>query len=131
QNPGFLKAVWENELGGRYMNTLENHNEPFWFYWNNFIDNRYIPWIYLLPASMIISLFNNSKRIRDFAAYLSLCTIIFFLTISLGKTKLFWYDAPMYPMMALIIGIGIATLYENLIAAVNVRIHFRENIIFP
>jgi hypothetical protein len=40
-------------------------------------------------------------------AYLLMCSIGYLLIISLAKTKLEWYAAPVYPLLAMQIGIGL------------------------
>ncbi len=52
-NPGYLKAVWNDELFPRYLNKSENylyqHNDDFWYYFRNLWQSRFVPWIYFLP----------------------------------------------------------------------------------
>ena len=103
-NPGYLKAVYENELGGRYFSTLEYHEAGFWYYYQNLIDFQFKYWYLLLPVGMVIGLANKNILIRNFTLFCTLLLVTFFLIISNGKTKLQWYDVPMYPFMALIIG---------------------------
>src|SRR5262249_5526799 len=60
-NPGYLKAVAENELTGRYMNLVLGGTEhPFTYYFHNMISYRFVPWLYLLPFCWI-AVYNSHK----------------------------------------------------------------------
>jgi len=102
-NPGYIKAVWNNELGGRYLEVNETHEGGFWFYYSNFIAFQFSYWYMLVPVGAIIGLTNKDQRTRKFSLFCTLVLISFFLVISAGKTKLQWYDIPMYPFLAFII----------------------------
>lgn len=113
-NPGYISAVFNNEVGGRYLEVNENHSAPFWFYIHNLIKNRFIPWIYVLPVALlssILSLKKNLKNIGIFGLFYLTCHL---LIISLAKTKLDWYDNPIYPIAALVIGVGISEIFNAL-----------------
>jgi 4-amino-4-deoxy-L-arabinose transferase-like glycosyltransferase len=103
-NPGYLKAVWQNELGGRYLSTLEQHQHPFGYYYENF-SWRYPYWRYFLLPSFVIGLL--LQRFRKLTLFNLLVTVPYFLVISLAKTKLEWYDLPLYPFFSLQIGVFI------------------------
>jgi 4-amino-4-deoxy-L-arabinose transferase-like glycosyltransferase len=124
-NPGYLKAVWENELGGRYLQVNEAHEGGFWFYYNNFIDFQFSYWYILVPVGAIIGLTNKDQRIRKFSLFCILVLITFFLVISSGKTKLQWYDIPMYPFLSFIIAMFVQwsiQLVENIATHTSIRI---------
>jgi len=117
-NPGYIKAVFENELGGRLNSTLDGLEEKNkFFYLDNLFNeiNRFKTWIYLLPLGLIVSLFNPSKKIKKLSIYLSILVICHYLVLTKASTKYEWYDTPWYPLFAIIIGLGIYTLYEFLI----------------
>jgi 4-amino-4-deoxy-L-arabinose transferase-like glycosyltransferase len=106
-NPGFLRAVFQNELGGRYFGVIEDHGEDFWYYFVQLKDYRYKEWmLFLLPAA-ILGIFGHQGKIRKVTLFSTICILLYFLVISFSRTKLFWYDLPLYPFMALIIGGGI------------------------
>jgi hypothetical protein len=76
-NPGYLKAVFENELGGRYLNVIEEHKASFWYYYLNFIDFQLYPiWYLLLIPGFLIGMFHSNeilRRITIFSATLLVC----------------------------------------------------------
>jgi 4-amino-4-deoxy-L-arabinose transferase-like glycosyltransferase len=109
-NPGYLQAVWKNELGGRYFEVLEDHQAPFSFYIKNSWRGKFLPWLFFLPLSLMIVWQKKGKE-RDFFSFLLLVVISFLLLISVSKTKLEWYDAPVYPLLAILVASGIESLY--------------------
>ena len=104
-NPGYLAAVRENELGGRYLNVVEDHRGDFWYYLRNFWDFRMNYWILLVPAGLFTGLYAKEKRLMHLAQFSGLMALFFLLIISAGQTKLKWYDLPLYPFMALLAAI--------------------------
>jgi 4-amino-4-deoxy-L-arabinose transferase-like glycosyltransferase len=102
-NHGYIQAVWDNELGGRYLNVYDKHPGGFWFYYCNFIDFKFTYWYMLFPVGAIIGMANKDQKIRMFSLFCILILVTFFLIISSGKTKLEWYDIPMYPFASFVI----------------------------
>lgn len=111
-NPGYIQAVWENELGGRFLETVEQHKAPFGWYFERLITTQFTPWIYFLPFVFWMGFKSNSKTKR-LISYLSLVIISFLLIISFSGTKLYHYDAPIYPLLALLIAQLGLILKEN------------------
>ncbi|MCB0703717.1 MAG: glycosyltransferase family 39 protein [Saprospiraceae bacterium] len=116
-HPGYLQAVWENEWAGRYIETLEGHQGGFFFYLKGWWTGRLGPWINLLPLAAL-PLF--LKKERNLAVYLWIQIVVYLLIISMSKTKLPWYDAPLFPLLAILMGQGIYVLLDvikNTVAA--------------
>jgi len=104
-NPGYLFAVYENELGGRFLNDIENNSGSFWYYLSNIVSGRFCFWFLLIPGYFIFKKsypINNNIQLLHYLLFL---TISFLLIISLAQTKLTWYDVPIYPLLALLIAI--------------------------
>ncbi len=104
-NPGFLEAVQENEIGGRYLTEIESHKGPFWFYYTNLISTSFHSWYLLLPCGFLAGIYSAEKRIRRLTLYLLILIVTFFLIISSAKTKIYWYDAPAFPLYSLLVAI--------------------------
>ncbi|WP_074987986.1 ArnT family glycosyltransferase [Rufibacter ruber] len=107
-NPGYLEAVYQNELGGRYLTAIEGHTGGFWFYYDDLINYRFPEFYLFIPCGVVIGLASKERPFRKMAAFSFLVTLTFFLIISTGKTKLPWYDVPLFPFYALLSAI---TLY--------------------
>jgi len=102
-NPGYLHAVFQNEWGGRYLQTLEGHGHPFFYFHHNFMFYRFSPWYFFIPAGIVASFFTKNTVIKRVTLFASIITLSFFLIISSSQTKLLWYDLPIYPFMVLLI----------------------------
>ncbi|MDB5252159.1 MAG: hypothetical protein JWP27_1328 [Flaviaesturariibacter sp.] len=112
-NHGYLQAVYENELGGRFATTIENHRHPFLYYLNNMKNWRYAYWFYLIIPAFAAGFAWGTSRSRRLSLF-NLCVIIpYWLIISSAQTKLEWYDLQLYPFLALQIGIGLQAAYSR------------------
>lgn len=113
-SPGYLKAVWENELLPRYTNTSSNytyeHTTDYLFYLRNLWNTRLAPWIYILPLSLILLLSSKNTKVKSLFLYLSTVGISFLVIIS-GGSKGTWYDAPLFPLLAICLALGFWQLY--------------------
>lgn len=104
--PGYLTAVWDNELGGRFAGELEKNEGPFYAYVRDLARSKFLPWIYLLPFVVPFALRHPRARARR-AAWFGLCWVVGLLVvISVARTKLVWYANPLYPWLAVLIGLG-------------------------
>jgi 4-amino-4-deoxy-L-arabinose transferase-like glycosyltransferase len=117
-NPGFLDHVWNDQLFPRFTNTSKNYSYEigsYWFYFSGFaIKERFVPWIYFLPFCILFTFINKNRQHRQISIYLIVVSITFLLIISFGS-KGFWYDAPVYPLFAVIIGLNFMDLLEWLL----------------
>ncbi|MDX5346662.1 MAG: glycosyltransferase family 39 protein [Hymenobacteraceae bacterium] len=124
QNPGYLQAVYDNELGGRYLETLEGHLHPWDWYLQDMDKYKFLPWLYVFPVSIAILFLQPSTLIKRFAAYGTAFLVIFMFVISSANTKLQWYDAPLYPMAALLIGVSIWLVSNVIIRYYNFKYQY-------
>ena len=112
-NPGYLQAVWDNELGGRFGGVIEGHRHPFMYYIKRTISWQFAPWIYFIPLSFLLGWWSRKREvISNLSWFLLLNSGLFLLIISFSQTKLGWYNVPAFPLMALLVGLGIARLRE-------------------
>lgn len=113
-NSGYIAAVQENELGGRFLEVIENHKHGFWYYFENFIEVNLSYWHLLVPCGIITGLVIKNKKINRLTLFSTLMVITFFLIISTAQTKIKWYDVPLYPFLALIISVFIYYIFDLL-----------------
>jgi 4-amino-4-deoxy-L-arabinose transferase-like glycosyltransferase len=99
-NPGYLQAVWENELGGRYGASLEGHEQPWNFYIRMLIDYHFTAWWMLVPLGMLVGLVHREEHLRQWTLLLTCIGACYLLVISSAGTKLEWYEAPLFPVLA-------------------------------
>lgn len=123
-NPGYLIKVWENELGGRYMRTeasLEAVNYDYGYYFKRMVQNRYPVLIYLLPIMALFALRAANRNIRQVALFCVVFCGCLLVILSQSTTKHHWYDAPLYPMMALLMGGGFWEICRRIFASFSPR----------
>lgn len=93
-NPGYIKAVYDNEFGGRAFTSIEGHSKPFLFYFNFLTDYALGWWYWLIPAGLVLTFFEKNKQIKNIFIFSLLLAVTHLLIISITKTKLEWYCFP-------------------------------------
>ncbi|MDX5325784.1 MAG: glycosyltransferase family 39 protein [Bacteroidota bacterium] len=119
-DPGYLQAVWENELGGRFGSSIEQHKQPAFFYLNNFISHGSAIYFLLIPFWLFALWLERSYRKP--LEVVTITLILFELIISSAGTKLFWYDVPAYPLIAL----GLTLAIHKLVKVEAIRPKWRK-----
>lgn len=113
-NPGYLQAVGENELWGRYLITQGGHEHEYWHYFAGLATEKFLPWVYFLPLGLWVSWQNGGKAWR-LATLLLGTSLLLLLILSSAETKIIWYMAPVYPSLALLAAVGIYGVWEWLV----------------
>jgi 4-amino-4-deoxy-L-arabinose transferase-like glycosyltransferase len=108
--PGYWAAVWANEVGGRYANTIAAVPRPWFYHLYNLLPQCW-PWGLLLPLAGLLAV-GPATASRRLGGLLALFLGNWLLVISLAKTKLEWYTAPMLPSLALLLALGVGAAYE-------------------
>jgi 4-amino-4-deoxy-L-arabinose transferase-like glycosyltransferase len=127
--PGYLKAVWWNEISGRYTDNVEGHAEPWNYYLKNLVEERY-PWfIYILIPGAVLNLFHTNVKVRKFSLFCLVVTLTFFVIISFSVSKMAHYDLPAYPLMAIVCALFIHGIYNILQSSFATRIYYHYNFI--
>ena len=113
--PGYLQLVWENELFPRYFNNAESQNyrvpNSRWYYLKLIAEKQFVYFAYLLPFLLTLVFLSKNQKARSFAFYLVVCASVFLFLIS-GGTINSWYDAPVFPLLAMLAGIGFSTMLK-------------------
>src|SRR5690606_17657217 len=87
--PGSFQGLIDNELGGRFLKTLERHHQPWNFYiW--YIFNTGFVWIPLALAGIIGMFATGDKDENLFRSFVSISLIGYLVVISMAGTKLDW-----------------------------------------
>ncbi len=113
-NPGYLEAVYANELGGRYLEVVENHQHRFWHYYERFAIKTFTAWLVLIPCGVAIGLAYVRQTMRKLTGFATLVAICYFLIISVGQTKIEWYILPMLPFLAILVAVPIYSIFDVL-----------------
>jgi hypothetical protein len=97
------------------------HNHAWYFYFKNLLQ-RFWFWIFLLAASLAFPLLTTDARQKKlYLASLIYCVSFLFM-ISLSPVKLEFYDAQVYPIFSLIIGLTLNAIYR--VVKVNTSVFF-------
>jgi 4-amino-4-deoxy-L-arabinose transferase-like glycosyltransferase len=113
--PGYLHAVWINELGGRFMTPLEGHGATPIFYFSGLlwpwgVEERDFclasaaPWSWI--ALLLLPFGARDARATPAIGYLAIVLVAFLIVLSAAKTRISWYVGPVYPLMACLVAIG-------------------------
>lgn len=112
-DPGFLRLLWENELGGRFSQPLEGHRGGPMFYVSRLLfhpaDQPW--WICLVVAPL---LYWRRPEDRSIITYLVVLIGTHLLILSLASTKLLWYAMPQVPLYCLLLGLGFQAILDEL-----------------
>ncbi len=116
--PGYLETVWGNELFPRYFNTSKTIDEFIvpkskWKYVKLIISDHFVPFVFLLPIAIVLVYISKSTVIKRLTT-LSLCVSITFMLIISNGVSNSWYDAPVFPILAILIGCGSICLLDFL-----------------
>jgi 4-amino-4-deoxy-L-arabinose transferase-like glycosyltransferase len=106
-HPGYNRQVFFSEYKRIYSDIMPWHKQPTTWYLYNLINGRFTPFIFFLVPAMVLGFFSTEKIIRRVSLFSAITAGFFLLIISLVPDKLEWYDLPVYPLFALMIGIGI------------------------
>ena len=116
-NPGYWQCVVDNELGGRYLKTIEGHEGGFWTYFENIHLWHFAYWALCIPCGIITGIFDTDKNFRSFIWYITGIVLLFLLILSISETKIEWYIYPIVPLLSLLIATFIYyvfTLFEKI-----------------
>lgn len=109
--PGYWHAVWVNELGGRMLGALEEHAAPWYWYLGSFVSQQFLLWTpWAVAAGWALARRPTRRPAHRFLTLAAWAGGVFMVVISAASTKLAWYDAPLYPLLALVLGGGLAAL---------------------
>ena len=112
-NPGYIKTVWANELGGRYTSAIEGHDSyPLIYY--DFLKTQFSYWYLLVLPGILYGIYSNQKWLKDLTVFITILTAIYFLILSNAKTAVFWYSLPAYPFLSVLVAIFIYTIFNAL-----------------
>jgi len=112
-NPGYIEAVFENELGGRFSEVIEGHQHPFNYYFKFIWKSHFTFWLAYIPLAIWLAIKSEpAQRRLQFLIFSTV--IIYLLLVSSAQTKVFWYTAPVFPLLALSIGYALWELCKKL-----------------
>jgi 4-amino-4-deoxy-L-arabinose transferase-like glycosyltransferase len=113
-DPGYWQAVQRNDVGGRFFNSISG-NGAAWPYYLEYIKNHYFDhWLWALAPSVLLARLEPAGPVRRATGLVLAFVGSWLVVITLAKTKLVWYDAPIYPALALLVGLGLSRLWHDI-----------------
>ncbi|GAA4379140.1 hypothetical protein GCM10023186_16380 [Hymenobacter koreensis] len=100
--PGYLAGVWAYEVGGPATTQLEKHYHPLEWYISLLAEHKFTAWLLAALVGWLIGAASpRGSRMWWLSRYTAVVVGCYLLVISLVQTKLGWYDAQAYPLLAL------------------------------
>lgn len=105
--PGFISLAWHSEYLRMFFNVMPWHEHGFGYYFKSFVSlHTYSPWIFFLAGAIGYSIFIlKNKALKNHLLKWIILSLGYLILISIPADKLEWYDAPVYPFFALILGV--------------------------
>lgn len=116
---GYLKHVWEHEIGGRYSNVIHGHKGAWYYYLHQLWHFQFMPWILLLPVALVLLYKKRFAAMNDFIVLMFMVVACHLLVVSTAQTKLPWYLVGAMPFLAVIAGAALGNLLTLLWGGVS------------
>ncbi len=105
--PGYLELTWHSEYMRIAKNVMPWHEHGPAYYFLNFVQLKtFTPWVFLLIGAILYTLiFLKDVVKRSHLFRWMLLSLGYMLIITFPAVKLEWYDAPAFPIFAMITGV--------------------------
>lgn len=112
--PGYLAAVQNYELGGRFLEVQDEHFRPWHYYWSDLYQKERLgQWLFFIPLGTVLG-FLQKRKMRETVGLIVLNVLFVIGLLSFSASKLRWYLVPLYPTLILLAAIGIDELISSL-----------------
>lgn len=101
--PGYF-SHFSSYLGKFKGHFNDSHDKPWDFYINNLFNERFSTFILTVIPSAILVWFERSPELKQLMVVASVSAAVFFAIICISPTKCYWYDVPLFPMLAILTG---------------------------
>ena len=107
---GYLTAVMYNEIGGRYLQGMGGHFQPPYYYlWMLALLFAFGPG-FALPFAAGVLPWKRTKS-AAFLVYANLVSLLLLLIYTVGRTKIYWYLVPIYPIISISFAISVRHIF--------------------
>ncbi len=100
-DPGYLAAMWHNDVRGRLLLALDDHSAEPWSYLS-VLARSFQPAVFLSPTLLWLLRDRDMAR-RRLCLLMLLTATSWLIALSFAVTKLDWYVAPAVPLLAVAI----------------------------
>ena len=126
---GYLEAVWESELGGRFFSTLDDHQYPFHHYFERIWQSSWL-WSSFFLVGIGVGFLSKDKSLKNVIFATTILGLTHLLIISLAGTKLHWYAIPALPYISLTAAAGVYVPVRKTARWLNRQICIPETLTF-
>lgn len=95
------------------MHASQTHNHPWDYYFYRLLGRQFYPFMYIIPIGISVAFNRHFPKLRDVTLLACFSLLSYFIILSLSVTKLEWYDAAMYPPLAMIAASGIYMIWRS------------------
>jgi 4-amino-4-deoxy-L-arabinose transferase-like glycosyltransferase len=119
-SPGYLKKYFtSSEIA---YSVIHNHEHSWNFYISNLIfTNRFQAWAFFAGIAIGMAFFLKQEKEKRLLVGLIALVVFYLIVISAVKTKLIWYDMPMYPLLAILAGYTIYRIFNMARESYNLK----------
>ncbi|MEM9815126.1 MAG: glycosyltransferase family 39 protein [Cyanobacteria bacterium P01_D01_bin.6] len=104
----FIDVTLFNQNLSRVWESIDNHQGPPWYYLLELLKYGW-PWLIFWPTGLWLTW---RSRDESWAKLVLVWTVVYLLIISVMRTKLPWYIFPIYPAMALAVGVALSVAWN-------------------
>lgn len=118
---GYMAETFSQDAGRLFKITLKK-DEPLLFYFDHLIQTRFSFWFIplIIGALFVIKKAKENTLLMD-----AIILIISFIgLLTLARTKLVWYDMPIYPYLSIITAFGLMRIIHSLGISSKLHIAF-------
>ncbi len=109
---GYINAVLNNDVIGRYSEVLEKQQHPFEYYFARLFEGSSFAWMWIAGAGFILGAIQKNVLLKRFNLFLFVSVLFFVLIISFSATKKEWYVVPVFPFLAIASGTCVSAIHD-------------------
>ncbi len=116
--PGYLEAVQYNEWGGRFLREEgggQAVSKDWGFYFDQLTHRQFFPLCYFFPLAALLGILSKNAARRQYSLFSLLLVASLLFLLSASRTHHSWYDAPLFPALAMLTAVGALELYERML----------------
>lgn len=123
ENPEFLNYFFIVQQFSRYVTSGFNMHQPVYYYAVVVLIGL-LPWTLFLfqSARYLVQVIKKQKRAADVEIFLAIWVVAIFVFFSIPQSKIVGYILPIFPPLALIVGIYLERHWQYLPQSLNLKI---------
>lgn len=113
----FLGISFGQQTFNRIWQPVENNANPPWYFALEILKYT-LPWLLFLPGGIKLAI---KEPHQSWAKLTLIWSGVYFAAVSVMSTKLPWYIIPIYPALALLVGVNLDYIWQNKIKSLSNR----------